>query len=35
MVGVIGPRRMRYARAITAVDALSRVLGRVLTGERN
>ncbi|MBP1604775.1 MAG: hrcA [Acidobacteria bacterium] len=35
VVGVLGPRRMRYARAITAVDGLSRILGRVLAGERN
>jgi heat-inducible transcriptional repressor len=30
-VGVIGPTRMRYSRAITAVESVSHVLGRVLT----
>ena len=29
-VGVIGPRRMRYERAISAVDTVSRVMTRVL-----
>jgi heat-inducible transcriptional repressor len=29
-VGIIGPTRMRYSRAITAVDTLAQVLGRVL-----
>ena len=29
-VGVIGPRRMKYSRAISAVDSLSISLGRVL-----
>jgi len=32
-VGVIGPRRMRYERAITAVDGVSRVMTRVLEGQ--
>ncbi|HUF47162.1 MAG TPA: heat-inducible transcriptional repressor HrcA [Vicinamibacterales bacterium] len=31
-VGVIGPRRMRYDRAISAVDGVSRVMTRVLEG---
>jgi len=31
-LGVIGPRRMRYARAISAVDGVSRVMTRVLEG---
>ena len=29
-VGVIGPRRMRYSRAISAVDSVSRAVSRVL-----
>lgn len=29
-VGVIGPRRMRYSRAISAVDTVSRAVSRVL-----
>jgi heat-inducible transcriptional repressor len=29
-VGVIGPTRMRYPRAITAVESLAQILGRVL-----
>jgi len=29
-IGVIGPTRMRYSRAITAVDSLSRAVSRVL-----
>jgi transcriptional regulator of heat shock response len=29
-VGVIGPTRMRYSRAINAVDSLSRAINRVL-----
>jgi heat-inducible transcriptional repressor len=29
-VGVIGPTRMRYSRAITVVDSLSRIMNRVL-----
>ncbi len=29
-VGVIGPRRMRYSRAISAVDRVSRAVSRVL-----
>jgi heat-inducible transcriptional repressor len=32
-VGVIGPRRMRYSRAITAVDSLAQALGRVLADQ--
>jgi len=32
-VGVIGPRRMRYERAISAVDGVSRVMTRVLEGQ--
>jgi heat-inducible transcriptional repressor len=32
-VGVIGPRRMRYQRAISAVDGVSRVMTRVLEGQ--
>jgi heat-inducible transcriptional repressor len=31
-VGVIGPRRMHYERAISAVDGVSRVMTRVLEG---
>jgi heat-inducible transcriptional repressor len=31
-VGVIGPTRMRYSRAIAAVDSLSRTVSRVLGG---
>ena len=30
-VGVLGPTRMRYSRAISAVESLAQVLGRVLT----
>jgi heat-inducible transcriptional repressor len=30
-VGVIGPTRMRYSRAISTVDSLAQVLGRILT----
>jgi len=29
-VGVIGPTRMRYSRAIAVVDSLSRAISRVL-----
>jgi heat-inducible transcriptional repressor len=29
-VGVIGPTRMHYSRAINAVDSLSRIVGRVV-----
>ena len=29
-VGVIGPTRMRYSRAINAVDSLSRAINKVL-----
>lgn len=32
-VGVIGPTRMRYQRAIAAVDAVSQAVGRVLEGQ--
>jgi heat-inducible transcriptional repressor len=32
-VGVIGPRRMRYERAISAVDGVSRVMTRVFEGQ--
>ncbi len=31
-VGVIGPTRMRYSRAIEAVDTLSRAISRMVTG---
>ncbi len=31
-VGVIGPRRMRYSRAIAAVDSMSQAVSRVLVG---
>ncbi len=31
-VGVIGPRRMRYSRAIAAVDSVSQAVSRVLVG---
>jgi heat-inducible transcriptional repressor len=34
-VGVIGPRRMRYSRAIAAVDAVSRTVNRLLAAESN
>lgn len=34
-VGIIGPTRMRYSRAIAAVDSLSRMVSRVLLGEHN
>jgi len=34
-VGVIGPRRMRYSRAIAAVDAVSRTVNRLLAAEPN
>jgi heat-inducible transcriptional repressor len=30
-VGVIGPTRMRYSRAIEAVDTLSRAISRMVT----
>ena len=29
-VGVIGPTRMRYSRAINAVDSLSRAINRMV-----
>ena len=32
-VGVIGPTRMRYSRAIQAVDSLSRAISRMASGE--
>jgi heat-inducible transcriptional repressor len=31
-VGIIGPTRMRYQRAIATVDALSQVMTRMLDG---
>jgi heat-inducible transcriptional repressor len=34
-VGVIGPTRMRYSRAIAAVDGVARALSRVLNDEIN
>jgi heat-inducible transcriptional repressor len=34
-VGVIGPTRMRYSRAIAAVDGVARALSRVLNDETN
>lgn len=32
-IGVIGPRRMRYSRAIAAVDSVSYAVSRVLVGQ--
>jgi heat-inducible transcriptional repressor len=32
-VGVIGPTRMHYSRAIHAVDSLSRVISRVVSAK--
>jgi len=32
-VGVIGPRRMRYSRAIAAVDSVSQAVSRVLVNQ--
>jgi heat-inducible transcriptional repressor len=32
-VGVIGPTRMRYSRAINAVDMLSRAISRMVNGK--
>jgi heat-inducible transcriptional repressor len=32
-VGVIGPTRMRYSRAINAVDTLSRAINRMVGGK--
>jgi heat-inducible transcriptional repressor len=32
-VGVIGPTRMRYSRAINAVDTLSRAISRMVSGK--
>ena len=32
-VGVIGPRRMRYSHAISAVDRISRAVSRVLVAQ--
>ncbi len=29
-IGILGPTRMRYSRAISAVDSLSRTVSRVL-----
>ena len=34
-IGVIGPRRMKYARAISAVESASGAVGRVLADPRN
>jgi heat-inducible transcriptional repressor len=34
-VGVIGPTRMRYSRAIVAVSGVARALSRMLNGETN
>jgi heat-inducible transcriptional repressor len=31
-VGVIGPTRMRYSRAINAVDTLSKAISRMVSG---
>jgi heat-inducible transcriptional repressor len=31
-VGVIGPTRMRYSRAINAVDTLSQAISRMVSG---
>ena len=33
VVGAIGPTRMRYSRAIQAVDSLSRAISRMAAGE--
>jgi transcriptional regulator of heat shock response len=30
-VGIVGPTRMQYARAVALVDYLAHVLGRLLT----
>ena len=32
-VGVIGPTRMRYSRAINAVDTLSKAISRMASGK--
>lgn len=32
-IGIIGPRRMRYSRAISAVDQVSNAVSRVLVGQ--
>jgi transcriptional regulator of heat shock response len=32
-IGIIGPRRMRYSRAIAAVDRVSRAVSRVLVAQ--
>jgi heat-inducible transcriptional repressor len=32
-IGVIGPTRMRYQRAISVVDGMSKVVARVLEGQ--
>ena len=34
-IGIIGPRRMRYSRAIAAVDGIAGVVSRVLVGSVN
>jgi heat-inducible transcriptional repressor len=34
-VGIIGPTRMRYSRAIAAVDGVARAVSRVLKNEGN
>ena len=34
-IGVLGPRRMRYSRAITAVETASQAIGRVLDDPRH
>jgi heat-inducible transcriptional repressor len=34
-VGVLGPRRMRYSRAIAAVDSVSQAIGRILVAPDN
>ena len=33
VLGVIGPTRMRYQRAITVVDSVSRTVTRLLEGQ--
>jgi heat-inducible transcriptional repressor len=34
-VGLLGPRRMRYSRAIAAVDSVSQAVSRVLNNTGN
>ena len=34
MVGVVGPRRMEYARAVAVVDRLARTISQILAGEQ-